>query len=1280
LKVGLAQRNLAAVSAPYLPTTEISEPPGQTTESPDGTDRFVIERLVGGGGMGAVYRARERRTGELVALKILARRTDVALERFGREAAVLAELAHPAIVRYLDHGITSRGEAYLAMEWLQGQTLAERLADGPIGVAAAAMLGRRVLSALAATHACGVVHRDIKPGNLFLPDGDPARVKVLDFGIAWRPHDDPMTITGKAIGTLPYMAPEQLCGTKVDGRADVFSLGCVLFECVAGQPLFCKADRQRDEVVLHGRLGDAPDGFVTLLESMLALDPERRPASADHLEAELASLGKAAQTSPPQMLLRSHEQRIHSVLAIAAPDLERAQASLDGAIRWVRRTDACVGIFTGAGPVNDQAIQAARCALKLKALLPDARLAIGTGRVMRATESSTEVIESAAGALAQAHPGNIIVDEASARLLEARFELVPESNGAMRLLFEKGLRDAPRTLLGREVPCVGRDREINSLVSLYKECVSEGAARVVLITAPAGGGKSRVEHEFCERLQSQAENFELLVARGDSVRASAPLGLLGMAVRASAGIAGGEPDPVQRKRLSARVARHIQGEDASRITLFLGELANIPFEDHESPALRAARQDPRLMADQMLAAWIDWLEAECKHRPVVLMLEDLHWGDMPSVQFVDAALRTLRQQPLMVLAAARPEIDQRFPKLWVDRHLQRITLPPLGGRSSRKMIANVLGDVAPDIVERIVARADGNPFYLEEILRAVATGGRVEDLPETVAGMVQARLDALGSDAKLILRAGSIFGQSFRAAGIKALVKEDLRDDVDRWLQIIAQKEVLYSRPAADTREFTFRHALLRETAYEMLAPKDRILGHRLAAEWLESVAEREAIVIADHFEKGQVPSRAIHWLHEAAQQALDSDDLGAVVERVERAVRLGAAGGQLCALRVLESQAQWWLGDYARAEAAAREAVACGDPDINLHASSALIYALGPQAKYDEIREILERLEGMTVSATGMTTWLDGIVNATAYLACAGDSGIRRRTLTLLESLDTTLDPMLVGRLHSLRAHVARSECRPAAVAEGFRLAAEHYEKLGRLREASESLANLGCQLGELGLHEEAEDCLRRVLAIAEKLSINYLLGGSKQMLIGTLAFLGRFDEARTMARQALSQTEASGDVRFQGYIALQLAIAELLAGEWAAAESAARTATETLRSVPTSLPLAQTILARALLRRAATFEALELARTAHEELKRLGEVDDGEATICLVFAECLVTVGNQTAAKAALQEAVDLLRQQADNLQERSWRKAFLTRIPDHHRIVTLATEWGLCAPRAD
>jgi eukaryotic-like serine/threonine-protein kinase len=202
-------------------------------------DRFELERLAGAGGMGEVFRARDREGGGVVALKILLADTALDVARFEREARLLSRLSHPGIVRYITHSTAGSGERYLAMEWLEGEDLAKMLARGRLTVSESLTLVARAASALGAAHARGVVHRDLKPSNIFLVGGDVAKPKILDFGIASLTGGTRVTRTGAAVGTPGFMAPEQARSRQnVDARADVFALGCVLFECLTGTPAF----------------------------------------------------------------------------------------------------------------------------------------------------------------------------------------------------------------------------------------------------------------------------------------------------------------------------------------------------------------------------------------------------------------------------------------------------------------------------------------------------------------------------------------------------------------------------------------------------------------------------------------------------------------------------------------------------------------------------------------------------------------------------------------------------------------------------------------------------------------------------------------------------------------------------------------------------------------------------------------------------------------------------------------------------------------------------------
>ncbi len=251
-------------------------------------DRFQIERLAKAGGMGAVYRAIDRTNGNAVAVKMLSGCSEQAASYFARESRILAELRHPAVVEYRAHGRTHTGTLWLAMEWLDGIDLEERMAHTPLSVRESLALVRRAAEALGAAHERGIVHRDIKPDNVVLtssPAG--AQPKLLDFGIARsREATRPATRTGMLLGTPGYMAPEQTLGAKdLTAAADVFALGCVLYECLTGEPAF--SGEHMMVVLAKIILGQAPRvravrrnvpaALDELVACLLAKAPEDRP-------------------------------------------------------------------------------------------------------------------------------------------------------------------------------------------------------------------------------------------------------------------------------------------------------------------------------------------------------------------------------------------------------------------------------------------------------------------------------------------------------------------------------------------------------------------------------------------------------------------------------------------------------------------------------------------------------------------------------------------------------------------------------------------------------------------------------------------------------------------------------------------------------------------------------------------------------------------------------------------------------------------------------------------
>ncbi|MFL5830822.1 MAG: protein kinase domain-containing protein [Solirubrobacteraceae bacterium] len=261
--------------------------------------RYELLDVLGRGGMGAVYRARDQLLERIVAVKVLpAEYADdpLLVERFEREARAAARLNHPNIVAVFDTGRDGTVR-YIVMECVPGQSLAQLLnARGGLPVAQAVGIAAQVADALGVAHAAGIIHRDIKPGNVMVePSG---QCKVLDFGIARLAADAALTQTASLLGSAPYMPPEMSLGRTADARSDIYSLGCVLYEMLTDRPPF-RGDVAAAIINQHVNLPPAPPselntsvpaGLDALVLRMLAKDPAARPQSGVETAAALRAL------------------------------------------------------------------------------------------------------------------------------------------------------------------------------------------------------------------------------------------------------------------------------------------------------------------------------------------------------------------------------------------------------------------------------------------------------------------------------------------------------------------------------------------------------------------------------------------------------------------------------------------------------------------------------------------------------------------------------------------------------------------------------------------------------------------------------------------------------------------------------------------------------------------------------------------------------------------------------------------------------------------------------
>lgn len=1338
-------------------------------------ERFEIERLVGTGGMGEVFRARDRLTGGLVAVKVLFGSFAKDAERFRREAQLLAELSHPRIVKYVAHGITpvasspgladagpmsgTGGRAYLAMEWLEGEDLSDRLERRGLTLHETLAVGRRTSEALAILHDRGIVHRDIKPSNLYLPNKDVDQLKLLDLGVARLVHASrPSTRSGVMVGTPGYMAPEQARGSKdVDARADVFSLGCVLYEGLVGRPAFAGENVAAllAKILLETPLRlrecevDVPAELDDLIARMLSKHPQQRPANGAAVLRALDAFAQVRDAPPVHRpsagalrALTGSERRLVSIVMAAFPDdggegaprlddldsagpAETLAATFDpravvasfGAAAEILADGSIVVTLAGKGSAGDQAAHAARCALALRSHLVSAQVALATG--LSTTDGGGDVIERVAKILAAARSrvrevsletahghSPVFLDETTAGLLDMQFDVGGDERG----LFIRGLREREskaRTLLGKPTPFVGRDRELSTLLGIFEESIDEPVARAVLLTGPPGAGKSRLTTEFTRRVREVGEertgkHVEVWLARGDAMSEGSPFSLLARLVRRAAGISAGEQLIARQQKLKARVARNVAESEVTRVTEFLGELTGVHFPEAGSLQLRAARQDAILMGDQMRRAFCDMILAETASAPLVLVIEDMHWGDLPSVSFLDTALRAASERPLMVLAVARGEVHESFPNLWEQRSLQEIRLGPLVRRAGERLAREVLGEqVSAQEIGRLLDRAAGNVFYLEELIRAYAEDGARGNaplpsqsspsllkndeawaMPGTVLAMVEARLERLDPMARRVLRAASIFGEIFWRGGVLALTGGDYKaSEVSEWLSELTNREIVQRREVSRfpaEHEYMFRHAIVRDAAYQMLMDDDRELGHNLAGEWLETAGEHEAMLLGEHFERGGVKERAATFYARAAEQALEGNDFVAARVRADRAIAAGAKARDLGRLRVVLAEASRWSGEHDVALDHARGALQELEPgdDVWYFAVAETLLATLTVGLVDEARTVLRGLV-LHCSMTGFSS---------ARIVSSARIAERLIQNGLLEEADSLLAPIVAnagdiverepatrGFVLSARVMRAKWDGEHENAANLAQEAVAAFDLVGDVRNAARMRDQAGYALFELGQFPTAERVFREAIESAERLGLASVANEARLNLGHLYSRTMRFDDAVTTLSDVItrfaSQRDRVGEGRARGY----LAGAYHFVKDYRASEREARLADPLLEHAPSYRAALLGFIAITLAERGDSVEATYAAGSeAMRLLRQTGGAAEGESIVRIGYAEALYAKGDVAGARAAIAEARDRLVARADRIKNPAYRRGFLTAIQEHVRTLSRAGEW--------
>lgn len=864
--------------------------------------RFHIVSLANVGGMGLVYDARDlARNSARVAFKVmppLVQAVDEAHGRFFREAEVLASLRHPGIVEYVAHGLTQDQRPYLVMEWLDGEELEALLRRGPLPIAHAVLLVRRLANALAFAHDRGITHRDLKPSNIILRGGRIDNPAIVDFGVArWLGRTLHMTRTGMLIGTPGYMAPEQARGqTDVGPSADVFALGCLFYQVLTGKPPFAGdhitavLTKVLFEEVAPTRFHrkDTPAAVDGLISRMLLKDAAERPRDARAVLTEIDAIAgqfddappaHTQNATPPRKALTDAEQSLFC-LVLATPRRSNTDDNWtvsNSTIRtpfpneatWPHETlarlgvqleslaDGSIAIVVGHGAsAKEQAATAVRYAWLLLERNPSAQVTLVTGRGVLGTRGGVpegEVFERASELLrkratteaADSQTQGVWIDDITARILGSGYA-IERTPTALVLLDElvdlEG--DDTQTRTVDEAPCVGRERELGQLLSTLDGAIEDERCIALVLTGAPGMGKSRLLQTFIQRVRRDRPEITVLHDRGEPTRSNTNYSALARMFKDLAGITTQDTPTEQRRKLEVRLNKHATKTNSSVAWESLLDLCvpgqTAPEIPHVWPALETAIQA--------------WFTLECRNHPVLLALDDSHWIDASTLRFVDGLIRSATNFSMFVLTVQRESGQQYTPLPWHSR-AQELRLSGLSKRSAERFVRTVLGhDTPAETVAQFVHDAAGNPLVLEELLRA-QTSGLESKTPHALLAIFQARMKHLSYGARRALRAASLFGQTFWRGGVVFLLGLDRSTDdmtVGRWLDEVLDAELIElhatSRFSGDT-EYGFRSVHVREAANGLLTDADRDLGRMLVSVFLEQVGEDESVLAGATYE-----------------------------------------------------------------------------------------------------------------------------------------------------------------------------------------------------------------------------------------------------------------------------------------------------------------------------------------------------------------------------------------------------------------------------------------------
>jgi predicted ATPase/class 3 adenylate cyclase len=855
---------------------------------------------------------------------------------------------------------------------------------------------------------------------------------------------------------------------------------------------------------------------------------------------------------------RSERMDVEEVRGTLAPyhQLVRRELERHGGTVEKFIGDAVMAVFGAPVAHEDDPERAVRAGLAVQAAVaelrerggPDlhVRIGINTGEALvtvsagSATEgiASGDVVNTAARLQTAAPVDGVLVGEPTYRATQRAIEYAPcppiDAKGKADPV-AAWIATAPRARFGTDVvqnaraPLVGRERQLRLLMDALEQAVDERSTQLATLVGVPGIGKSRLVWELFRHVDERSDTISWRQGRSLPYGDGVTFWALNEMLKAQAGILHSDPPEAMRAKLSAAVAGVLEGTEAAWAERHLQALIGVGASGGE--------------LQESFAAWRRFLEAVAEERPLVLVFEDLHWADDQLLEFVEHLVGWASDVPLLVLCTARPEFLERRPG-WGGGRTNSITvaLAPLSETDTARLVGALLNQaVLPaETQAALVARAAGNPLYAEEYIRMLVDRGflrregggpwRPRDaqelpLPETVQGIISARLDALAPQEKRLLQNASVLGKVGWLGAIAALSDLD-RAEAEQALHRLERKEFLRRERRASIAgevEYAFRHVLVRDVAYGQIPRPGRADKHRRAAAWIETLSEDR---------RDRADMLAYHYATALDYARAAGGDAGELVARTREA--LHEAGDRAEALNAHESAARFY-----------RRALELSPPGTPGRGQLLLRHArmkLDLQQLQDDLAEARDLLlaEGDRAGAAEAEAqltwgaWNDGRVEEVlAHQA---------RALELLEGLPPSRERGHVLSSISISRMLAGDLQGCIEIAEELMQLAD---ELGAEEVRVEALVSLGTARAIDGNIDGLED-MRRAAALAEAIGAASGLTRALKNLNSTLVELGRLDEAAPVLQRAVEHATRLGDDFHVGWFEVERMVALSIAGDW--------------------------------------------------------------------------------------------------------------------------------------